>query len=572
MDTRRMILTIIFSVSLLMLWDNYQRSIGQPTLFGLSTATQSAAKPESGAASAPADVPSAAVAPPADAKAGAAGAAGTPATAVAGTASDTAATSAKVAELIEFKTDVLTLKISTEGAQIRQASLTEHPLPSPQQGPMRLLDNSQQRTYWVQTGFLGSPLLANHRQIYELKPGNHTVLKDGETTLRLEFMSRRSGVESKIIYVLHRGRYDIDVIHEVNNGSESPIEPSIYAQIMRDDGAPEGESSFYSTFTGPAVFSNEGKYQKIDFSSIAKNSASFVKNASDGWVAMVQHYFVTALIPADGSARENFARKVDNRLYSIGFVSNLGSVVPGSTSTRTSRLFVGPQDQHLLESMAPGLDLVRDYGWLTIIAKPLFWLLEQLHALAGNWGWAIVLLTILVKLAFFPLSAASYKSMAKMRTLTPRLTRLREQYGDDRMRLNQAMMELYKTEKINPLGGCLPVLVQIPVFLALYWVLLASVEMRNAPWIGWIHDLASPDPFYVLPIIMAASMFVQTKLNPTPPDPIQAKVMMMMPIVFSVMFLFFPSGLVLYWVVNNILSIAQQWSITRMIEANPQKA
>lgn len=569
MDTRRMILTIIFSVSLLMLWDNYQRSIGQPTLFGLSTATQSGgAKAPASSPATPTDVPNAPVTPPVlDAK----GEAGT-AVAGSGQASVVASETAKAAELLDFKTDVLALKISTEGAQIRQASLLAHPLPAPQEGAMRLLESSTARTYWVQTGFLGSPLLANHRQVYELKANNPRTLKDGENTLKLEFISKRNGVESKITYVLHRGKYDIDVVHEVSNGSDTPIEPAIYAQITRDDGAPEGESSFYSTFTGPAVFSNEGKYQKIDFSSIAKNSASFVKNASDGWVAMVQHYFVTALIPAEGSARENFVRKLDARLYSVGFVSSLGALAPGASTARTSKLFVGPQDQHLLESMAPGLDLVRDYGWLTIIAKPLFWLLENLHGMVGNWGWAIVLLTILVKLAFFPLSAASYKSMAKMRMLTPRLTRLREQYGDDRMRLNQAMMELYKTEKINPLGGCLPVLVQIPVFLALYWVLLASVEMRNAPWIGWITDLASPDPFYVLPIVMAASMFVQTKLNPTPPDPIQAKVMMMMPIVFSVMFLFFPSGLVLYWVVNNILSIAQQWSITRMIEAHPEKA
>jgi YidC/Oxa1 family membrane protein insertase len=397
-------------------------------------------------------------------------------------------------------------------------------------------------------------------------------MQDGRNSLTLEFVSQSNGLESRLTYVLHRGRYDIDVTHSLKNEAGTAVAPSVYFQITRDDSAPEGESSFYSTFTGPAVYSPEGKYQKIDFPSIAKNSASFVKNTNDGWVAMVQHYFVSALIPATGTPRENFARKIDGRLYSVGYVSPLGDVAPGASATQSSKLFVGPQDAHILESLAPGLDLVRDYGWLTIVAKPLYWLLENLYAIVGNWGWAIVLLTVIVKLAFFPLSAASYKSMAKMRALTPRMTRLREQYADDKMRLNQAMMDLYRNEKINPLGGCLPVVVQIPVFLALYWVLLASVEVRNAPWIGWITDLASPDPYFVLPVIMAISMFVQTKLNPTPPDPIQAKVMMMMPIVFSVMFLFFPAGLVLYWVVNNILSIAQQWSITRMVEDGTAKA
>lgn len=557
MDTRRMILTLIFSVSLLMLWDNYQRSIGNPTLFGLNVASETKMPTPSKVA----EVPSVPLTVP--------GASNPPSSAQAAAQTEPAA---PVSELFEVQTDVLLLKIGSEGAQIRHASLLKHPRSGDQVGPTALLEDTPQRTYLVQTGFLGSPAVANHKNMYRLLPDSPRQLRDGENTLKLVFSAQQGAIESRITYVLHRGRYDVDMVHEVINRGDTAVTPSVYAQVTRDDGAPEGESKFYSTFTGPAVYSNEGKYQKIDFSAIAKNAASFVKSANDGWVAMVQHYFVTALIAPEGTARDNFVRKLDGRLYAVGYVSSMGEVASGSQASRASRLFIGPQDERLLESMAPGLELVRDYGWLTIIAKPIFWLLEQLHALVGNWGWAIVLLTVLVKLAFFPLSAASYKSMAKMRALTPRMTRLREQYGDDRMRLNQAMMELYKTEKINPLGGCLPVLVQIPVFLALYWVLLASVEMRNAPWIGWIHDLASPDPFYILPVVMALSMFVQTKLNPTPPDPIQAKVMMAMPIVFSVMFLFFPSGLVLYWVVNNVLSIAQQWSITRMVEGKGAQA
>jgi YidC/Oxa1 family membrane protein insertase len=317
---------------------------------------------------------------------------------------------------------------------------------------------------------------------------------------------------------------------------------------------------------GPAVFTQEGKFQKIDFSEIEKNKATHVKNANDGWFGIIQHYFVSAWIPKNDAPREFYTRRIETNLYSIGLIQALPSIAPGAQQTHEATLYAGPQLQSILEKLAPGLDLVVDYGWLTFLAKPIYWLLEQLHGFVANWGWAIVLLTIIIKLIFYPLSAASYKSMAKMKAVTPRLMKLRELYANDKAKLNQAMMELYKTEKINPLGGCLPILVQIPVFIALYWVLLASVEMRNAPWVGWITDLSVPDPYFILPIVMAITMFIQTKLNPPPPDPIQAKVMMAMPIVFSVFFFFFPAGLVLYWLVNNVLSIAQQWAVMRQIE------
>jgi YidC/Oxa1 family membrane protein insertase len=294
--------------------------------------------------------------------------------------------------------------------------------------------------------------------------------------------------------------------------------------------------------------------------------------APDGWVALVQHYFVSAFVPPNGVEREFFARKVGNDLFTAGVVVPVGTAAPGATASIEVPLYAGPQIQADLTAMAPGLDLVVDYGFLTIIASPMHWVLEKLHDLVGNWGWAIILLTILIKAIFFPLSAASYRSMAKLRLVTPRMQQIKERHGGDRARMQQEMMELYKTEKINPLGGCLPIVVQIPVFIALYWVLLGSVEMRNAPWIGWITDLSIKDPFFVLPLLMGITMFVQTKLNPTPPDPIQAKVMLFLPIVFTGMFLFFPAGLVLYWTVNNILSIAQQWQITRMIESGKEKA
>jgi YidC/Oxa1 family membrane protein insertase len=304
----------------------------------------------------------------------------------------------------------------------------------------------------------------------------------------------------------------------------------------------------------------------VDFADIEKGNAKYASKSNDGWLAMIQHYFVSAWLPLADVEREFYMRKAGNNLYSVGVITPVGE---DGKSTMT--LYAGPQEQDKLEAIAPGLQLVVDYGWLTVIAAPLFWVLELIHKLTGNWGWAIIGLTILLKAIFFPLSAASYKSMAKMRVLTPKLVKLKETFGDDKQRLNQEMMELYKREKVNPLGGCLPVLVQIPVFIALYWVLLGTVEMRNAPWLGWIDDLSVKDPYFVLPIIMGVTQLVMTKLNPTPPDPIQAKVMMMMPIVFTVMFLFFPAGLVLYWTVNNLLSMAQQWQITRAVEGGQLK-
>jgi YidC/Oxa1 family membrane protein insertase len=319
-----------------------------------------------------------------------------------------------------------------------------------------------------------------------------------------------------------------------------------------------------------AVYTEADHFQKIDFEKIGKGKDEHATKADNGWIAILQHYFVSAFIPPEKQQRDIFTKKVGDNLYAVGTILPLGAIAPGATVTDEARLYSGPEVASVLEKVAPGLDLVKDYGWLTIVAKPIFWLMDQIHKVVGNWGWTIIILTIMIKLAFFPLSAASYRSMAKMKTVTPKMQAIRERFKDDPQKMNQAMMELYRTEKINPLGGCLPIVIQIPVFIALYWVLSASVEMRGAPWLGWIHDLAAPDPFYILPVVMAVSMFIQTKLNPTPPDPVQAKVMMIMPIVFSAMFFFFPAGLVLYWVVNNVLSIGQQWVITRQIEGGKQ--
>jgi YidC/Oxa1 family membrane protein insertase len=329
------------------------------------------------------------------------------------------------------------------------------------------------------------------------------------------------------------------------------------------------------TFTGIALYTEKEKFQKITFEEIEKGKASYPKNSDDGWVAIIQHYFLSAWLPKSGTPREFYLHRLDGGRYSAGVIVPVGAVAPGASGTATVPLYAGPEEPSKLEAIAPGLELTVDYGWLTVIAVPLFWLLEWLHKLVGNWGVAIIILTIIIKLLFYPLSAASYKSMAKMRVVAPKMQRIKDQYGNDRQRMQQAMMELYKTEKINPLGGCMPILVQIPVFIALYWVLLASVELRHAPFFGWIDDLATPDtlfgvwfgmPIGLLPILMGATMIIQTKLNPEPPDPVQAKVMKIMPVVFSIFFFFFPAGLVLYWLVNNILSIAQQWHITRTLE------
>jgi YidC/Oxa1 family membrane protein insertase len=438
-----------------------------------------------------------------------------------------------------------------------------------------LFDRSSGRDYEAQTGLIGgteSASFPNHRNVhFEVQPGPRQ-LDGGRDELTVSFVGESGGVRLRKTYTFHRGRYDVQVGHEVTNVSASPVQPSLYLQIVRDDGKTGDESSFYKTYTGPALYTDAEHFHKIEFEKIAKNDISLPKPAQDGWVGMVQHYFLSAWIPASGAQREFYAHTVSEHLFSVGTLLPLGSLAPGANASRSAVLYVGPQDQRALEALAPGLDRVADYGWLDPVAKPLFWLLGFLYRIVGNWGWAIVLLTVLIKIAFYPLAAAGFRSMARMKEVAPRLQALKEKFGDDRQGLQVAMMELYKREKINPLGGCLPILVQIPVFIALYWVLLGSVEMRNSPWILWIHDLATPDPWFVLPALMMLTSWIQFKLQPTPPDPIQARMMMVMPFIFGVMFFWFPSGLVLYYVLNNALSILQQWRINQVVAAGTRKA
>ncbi|MDR1995622.1 membrane protein insertase YidC [Azonexus sp.] len=547
MDTRRLILVIIFTLSSFLLWENWQK-YNQPK----PAAEVAAAGAPTAAASGDAPRPSAGL------QAGSV------------TAPSVSTAPVTTAETFTVTTDLLEATISAQGGDIVRLELFNYKEKNNQDKNFVLFDAKHQ--YFAQSGLIGDGL-PTHRSTFRRVAGPN-FLADGADTLqvRLEADGPNGDKITKIL-TFHRDSYLIDVTWEVTNAGEQPIAPHAYFQIQRDGETPEGESRMVMTFTGPAVYTEEHKYQKLKFADIADNSAKFAKTADSGWVAMVQHYFVAALVPPEKTAREFYARKLDGaNIYQAGLIVPMAEIAPGATATTSVELFAGPQEQAALKQVAPGLPLVVDYGWLTVIAAPIFWALQFIHGIVGNWGWAIVVLTVIIKAIFFPLSAASYKSMAKMRVLTPRLTQLKERYGDDKQRLNQEMMKLYQTEKVNPLGGCLPILIQIPVFIALYWVLLGAVEMRGAPWILWIQDLAAPDPYFILPVIMMVSMFIQTKLNPTPPDPIQAKVMMAMPLIFGVMFFWFPSGLVLYWVVNNILSIAQQWQITRMIDAGGKAA
>ena len=545
MDTQRLVLFIVFSFSLLMLWEAWQkeqRPVAQVAVQGVPT-------PGATASSAPA---------------------ATTITAGVAKAPDGIAPQPAQSNIprtrLKIETDVLSAEIDTLGGDIVLLELLKHPDTIDHTKNLVLL--GPEHKYAAQSGLIGEGL-PNHKTLYRSGPTRY-ILKAGEDKIevRLEADGTGSseGVKTAKVLTFHRASYLIDVTHEITNNSGAAISPHAYFQLVRDDVAPPGDSSMVSTYTGAALYSDQDKFVKIAFSDIDKNKAPVGKSVDNGWIAIVQHYFVTALLPKEKQVREFYTRKPSDKLYSAGTIVPMGSIAPGAMSSIAVPLYSGPQEQDKLKTIAPGLELVVDYGWLTVIAVPLFWVLEFFHGWLGNWGLAIIVLTISIKLIFFPLSAASYRSMAKMKVVAPRLTKIREQYPDDRMKQNQAMMDLYKEEKINPLGGCLPIVVQIPVFIALYWTLLASVELRYAPFYLWITDLSTADPYYVLPALMMASMIIQTRLNPTPPDPIQAKVMMIMPFAFGVMFFFFPAGLVLYWLVNNILSILQQWQITRLIE------
>jgi YidC/Oxa1 family membrane protein insertase len=551
MDIKRTVLWVIFFMSAVMLFDNWQRDHGRPSMFFPSaTPTQTAASAAPGTTTPgtqPADLPATNTSAPGN------------------------AAPAAQAQLIPFTTDVYSGEIDTRGGTLSKLSLINKGNGKQPDLVITLFDHTADHTYLARTGLLGGDF-PNHTDIYTPVAGQPHDLTGDAKSFSLSFESPvKGGVKVVKTYTFTRGSYVIGVDTKIVNVGSTPVTPTVYMELVRDS-QPVETPRFSHTFIGPAVYTDQHHFQKMTFSDVDKNKQDYATSADNGWIAMVQHYFATAWIPQQGVKRDIYVEKLDPTLYRVGVKEPVPTIAPGQSADVSARLFAGPEEERMLEGIAPGLELVKDYGWVTIIAKPLFWLLEKIHSYVGNWGWSIVLLTLLIKAVFFPLSAASYKSMARMKAITPRMQALRERFKGDPQKMNAALMELYKTEKVNPFGGCLPVVIQIPVFISLYWVLLSSVEMRGAPWILWIHDLSQQDPFFILPVLMAVSMFLQTRLNPTPPDPVQAKMMMFMPIAFSVMFFFFPAGLVLYYVVNNVLSIAQQYYITRMMGQSKTKA
>jgi YidC/Oxa1 family membrane protein insertase len=568
---RRTLLWVVFTMSLVLLWDAWNKHTGQPSIFSAPRPAATASAPPPTAA--PAAVPGAATT-------AAPGATGTPAAvpAPAAVPQPAAATGGAPAvpsnapvvarETVTVSTDVVKATVDTLGGTITRLELLKYTDQNDRSRNIVLFDQSAKRLYLSQTGLITNQagvVLPNH--LTQMKVvSSERALADGakELVLKLEspVIDGRRLVKT---YTFKRGDYVVGVRHEVFNEGTAAVQPQLYLQLARDGNPPEGESAFYFTFTGPALYTDAAKFTKIDFKDIEKGKASHDKSADNGWVAMVQHYFASAWLVPEKTPREFRTAKVADNHYSVAMVVPLGEVAPGASKAFESRLFAGPQEENKLAALAPGLELVKDYGWFTVLAKPLFWLLDKLHGMIGNWGWAIVALVVLLKIAFYWLNASAYKSMAKMKAINPRVMEMRERYKDKPQQMQQEMMRMYREEKVNPLGGCLPILVQMPFFIALYWVLLSSVEMRQAPWIGWITDLAAKDPWYILPVLMTGSTMLQTWLNPTPPDPVQAKLMWIMPLAFSFMFFFFPAGLVLYWLTNNILSIAQQWFINKRL-------
>jgi YidC/Oxa1 family membrane protein insertase len=560
-DIRRTVLWVIFGFSMVLLWDQWQVHNGNKATFFPTPSQQ--AKLASDAASATPQ------------------AAGVPAPVVAQGATSVPLVETRAAnkELVQVETDVAKLTFDTEGGNLVRVELLKHEDEQKPGNHIVLLDDSKDRIYTAQTGLISSVpgvALPTHKTVMTVRPGPRK-LKDGADELAITFESPvQSGVKLVKTYTIKRGAYDMAVKHDVVNTGTQDVTPQLYFQLVRDGNKLAGESSFYSTFTGPAVYTEAKKYQKVEFADIKKKKVEVETQSNTGYIAMVQHYFASAWILPDGLSRNISMDAVDigstmaDCCYRATLIAPLEAIKPGQTKTVSATFFAGPQEENKLEALYPGLELVKDYGWLTIMAKPLFWLLDQLNSILKNWGWSIVALVVLLKAGFYWLNAHAYQSMAKMKAINPKIMEMRERLKDNPQQMQMEMMKIYRDEKVNPMGGCLPIAIQIPVFIALYWVLLSTVEIRNAPWVGWIHDLSAPDPYFILPLVMTLTTLLQTALNPAPPDPMQAKMMWIMPLAFSVMFFFFPAGLVLYWITNNVLSIAQQWLINVRMGVPPQ--
>lgn len=480
---------------------------------------------------------------------------------------------------VTVTTDLVKAVIDEKSGDLRDMTLLKYNSSSDETKDFVLFNNDQNHTYVAQSELLDTEGRNLLKDIAFTTPQKQYALNGDKVEVRLS-APETAGLKINKVYTFTKGSYLINVRYDVTNSSGQPVKLNAVYSLLRDGNKPEGEGYFNHTYTGPVVYTPTGDFEKVPFDDLdddfqsGKNEAEYVRRTNSGWVGMIQHYFMSTWIlqPKDGQSicetgtcQIDLKRRSDN-LYSASVRVPMPAIQNGSTVNFPVNLYAGPQTTDIISNVANNLQLAKDYGKVHIFSSPLFWLLNKLHDIVGNWGWAIVLLTIIVKAILYPLTNASYRSMAKMRAVSPRLQALKEKYGDDRMAMQQAMMQMYKEEKINPLGGCLPMLLQIPVFIGLYWAIFSSVELRQAPWFGWITDLSRPDPLFILPIIMALTMFIQTHLNPPPSDPMQAKMMKLMPIIFSIMFFFFPAGLVIYWVVNNILTILQQWYINHSTE------
>jgi len=573
MDIKRGILWFVFLFSLLTIWNNWNVHNGKAPLFGAAPPTASVA-PAAGANPA---VPNAA----------SAAAAANPAVAATATAAATPGETPVKSEDIVISTDVFKATFDTAGGELKRLELLQYQETKSQMlwdvivekfrhtedtAPPKnvvIFNDAPDQTYLAQTG-LTDAAFPGMGSGYVARPGPRSL--DSGDTLQLVFDSEKGGVKLTKTFTFKRGQYAIDVKHDVTNNTAAAIAPTLDLRLVRDGKQPPTPRFAPTPYTGTAMYSEAEHFEKMPFEKIGKGEDKHVTKADNGWIAIIQHFFVSTFVPPEHMQREIYTKSLGGNLFAIGATMQYASIAPGATGSIDTTLYSGPQDSGSLAKVAAGLELTRDYGYTKIVAQPIFMIMEQIHKVLGNWGWTIIAFTVLMKIVFFPLSASSFRSMAKTKLLAPKMTAIRERHKADPQKMNQAMMELYKTEKVNPIGGCLPVLVQMPVFIALYSVLQASVETRNAPWVGWIHDLSTPDPLSILPVLMAVSMFVQTKLNPAPPDPVQAKVMMFMPLIFSVMFFMFPSGVVLYYVVNNMLSILQQWLITKKLSGATAKA
>jgi YidC/Oxa1 family membrane protein insertase len=551
MDFQRLILFVIFSMSGVFLFQAWQKENAPPAPPKPVAPITAPGETKSGTAPASGSVPSAA----------AAAAPGAALPAIPGVTP--AATSG---ELVTIKTDLFEAKINTLGGVIEEVALNDHRDGADKSKPYLVLMKTKDRTHVAQSGLIGAGL-PNHNTAYS-KVSTSTDMGSADTLdVRLSAPNAAGG-KTDLIYHFKRGSYIVDVEYDITNGGTAAINPTAYFHLHRDTKVTGSENGMVGIFHGPVVYTEEKKYKKIDFKDIEKGKKDlFPATADNGWVGMVEHYFVNAWLPKAGLKREFYGSREEGDIYRAGLKTAVGEIAPGGTAKVSMPIYMGPQEQDKLAAAAPGLDIVVDYGIFSFLAAPMFWLLKWFHNIVGNWGWAIVLLTILVKAVFYPLNAAAGRSMGKMKLVGPKMKEMQERYAGDRVKLNTAMMELYKKEKINPLGGCLPIVIQIPVFISLYWVLIAAVELRHAPWTLWIKDLSGPDPFFVLPALYAITAFAQSKLQPPAPgmDPMQQKVLQYMPVAFAVMFVFFPAGLVLYWTVSNLLQIAQQWNINKML-------